>query len=51
MGLMGGMISATVLAVFFKSVFFVVVMKLFGWRKTGVGSGEASVRSVPMVAE
>jgi hypothetical protein len=46
MGLMGGMISATVLA-----VFFVVVMRLFGRRKTGVGSGEASVRSVPVAAE
>jgi multidrug efflux pump len=32
-GVMGGMISATVLAVFFVPVFFVFVMRLFGRRK------------------
>ncbi|WP_046868713.1 efflux RND transporter permease subunit [Microvirga massiliensis] len=50
-GVMGGMISATVLAVFFVPVFFVSVMKLFGRRRTGVDSGEAAARSVPMAAE
>ncbi len=42
---MGGIISATVLA-----VFFVFVMRLFGRRKIGVDSREASARSVPMAA-
>jgi multidrug efflux pump len=50
-GVMGGMISATVLAVFFVPVFFVFVMRLFGRRKTGADSEEASTRSVPMAAE
>jgi multidrug efflux pump len=50
-GVMGGMISATVLAVFFVPVFFVFVMKLFGRRKAGADSGEASTRSVPVAAE
>lgn len=36
-GVMGGMISATVLAVIFVPVFFVVVMRLFPGRKTGAG--------------
>ena len=31
-GVMGGMISATLLAVFFVPVFYVVVMKVFGRR-------------------
>ena len=30
---MGGMISATVLAIFFVPVFFVAVMRLFGRRR------------------
>ncbi|MGV6875090.1 multidrug efflux RND transporter permease subunit [Pseudochelatococcus sp. B33] len=33
-GVMGGMISATLLAVFFVPVFFVFVMRLFGGRRT-----------------
>ncbi|MGH6761140.1 MAG: multidrug efflux RND transporter permease subunit [Phyllobacterium sp.] len=33
-GVLGGMISATVLAVFFVPVFFVFVMKLFGYGRT-----------------
>jgi multidrug efflux pump len=37
-GVMGGMISATVLAVFFVPVFFVVVMRLF--RRKDVAAGE-----------
>ncbi|WP_119679394.1 efflux RND transporter permease subunit [Indioceanicola profundi] len=36
-GVMGGMISATVLAIFFVPVFFVAVMKLFS-RRTSAGS-------------
>ncbi|WP_342640385.1 efflux RND transporter permease subunit [Rhodoligotrophos ferricapiens] len=32
-GVMGGMISATVLAVFFVPVFFVFVMRIFSWRQ------------------
>jgi multidrug efflux pump len=32
-GVMGGMITATVLAIFFVPVFFVFVMKLFGYGK------------------
>ncbi|MEW5716911.1 efflux RND transporter permease subunit, partial [Pseudomonas sp. SB113] len=32
-GVMGGMISATVLAIFFVPVFYVLVMKLFGHGK------------------
>ncbi|CEJ15262.1 Toluene efflux pump membrane transporter TtgB [bacterium YEK0313] len=31
-GVLGGMITATVLAVFFVPIFFVVVSRLFGWR-------------------
>jgi len=39
-GVMGGMISATVLAVFFVPVFFVVVRRLFGGRaEKGQGNG------------
>jgi multidrug efflux pump len=37
-GVMGGMITATVLAVFFVPVFFVVVMRLF--RRKAVAEGE-----------
>jgi multidrug efflux pump len=37
---MGGMITATVLAVFFVPVFFVVVMRLF--RRKAVAEGEAA---------
>ncbi|MBB2960619.1 efflux RND transporter permease subunit [Methylobacterium sp. R2-1] len=39
-GVMGGMISATVLAVFFVPVFFVVVMRLF--RRKDVAAGETA---------
>ncbi|MGP4674348.1 multidrug efflux RND transporter permease subunit [Agrobacterium salinitolerans] len=34
-GVLGGMISATILAIFFVPVFFVFVMKIFGDRKKG----------------
>ena len=47
-GVMGGMISATVLAVFFVPVFFVFVMKLFGREKAGGGARE---RAMPVPAE
>ena len=36
-GVMGGMISATVLAVFFVPVFFVVVMRLFKRKEVAAG--------------
>jgi multidrug efflux pump len=41
-GVMGGMISATVLAIFFVPVFFVFVMKIFGWRKARGAAPEAA---------
>ena len=45
-GVMGGMVSATLLAVFFVPVFYVVVMKVFGRRKAQepatAGEGAAS---------
>ena len=47
-GVMGGMISATILAVFFVPVFFVFVMKLFGREKAEVGARE---RAIPVPAE
>ncbi|MEJ2155627.1 MAG: efflux RND transporter permease subunit, partial [Desulfobacteraceae bacterium] len=34
-GVMGGMISATVLAIFFVPVFFVVIRRIFTAKKTG----------------
>ncbi len=37
-GVMGGMISATILAVIFVPVFYVVVARLFPGRKTGAGT-------------
>ncbi len=40
-GVMGGMISATILAVIFVPVFYVVVVRLFPGRKTGVGTSHA----------
>ena len=40
-GVMGGMISATVLAVFFVPVFFVVVMRLFKRRQAAEGETPA----------
>ena len=40
-GVLGGMISATVLAVFFVPVFFVFVMTLFGRKKTEAASEAA----------
>ncbi len=45
---LGGMISATVLAVFFVPAFFVFVMKLFGRGKSK--AGEAAARSDPSLA-
>ena len=44
-GVMGGMISATVLAVFFVPVFFVVVMRLF--RRKDVLAGETAEAAPP----
>ncbi|TXM96147.1 multidrug efflux RND transporter permease subunit, partial [Methylobacterium sp. WL103] len=44
-GVMGGMISATVLAVFFVPVFFVVVMRLF--RRKDVLAGETAEAATP----
>ena len=44
-GVMGGMISATVLAVFFVPVFFVVVMRLF--RRKDVLAGETANAATP----
>lgn len=41
-GVLGGMISATVLAVFFVPVFFVFVMTLFGRKKTEEEAPEAA---------
>ncbi len=40
-GVMGGMISATILAVIFVPVFFVVVMRLFPGRKAPAEAGQA----------
>ena len=36
-GVMGGMIAATLLGIFFVPVFFVVVMKMVGWGKASNG--------------
>ncbi|MBO6559646.1 MAG: multidrug efflux RND transporter permease subunit [Nisaea sp.] len=41
-GVLGGMISATVLAVFFVPVFFVFVMRLFGRKKSEETAAEAA---------
>ena len=38
-GVLGGMISATVLAIFFVPAFFVFIMGLFGGRKTAKEEG------------
>ncbi len=38
-GVLGGMISATVLAVFFVPVFFVVVSRIMGWRDKPAPAG------------
>ncbi|CCE98189.1 multidrug-efflux system transmembrane protein [Sinorhizobium fredii HH103] len=47
-GVMGGMISATVLAIFFVPVFFVFVMKIFERRKaTGAAPRAASESATP----
>ncbi|AFL54522.1 multidrug efflux pump [Sinorhizobium fredii] len=47
-GVMGGMISATVLAIFFVPVFFVFVMKLFGrWKATGAAPQATSESATP----
>ncbi|MCP8893779.1 multidrug efflux RND transporter permease subunit [Shinella daejeonensis] len=45
-GVMGGMISATVLAVFFVPVFFVFVMRLFGY-----GKRKETAESAPTAVE
>ncbi|APX86236.1 multidrug efflux RND transporter permease subunit [Methylorubrum extorquens] len=42
-GVMGGMISATVLAVFFVPVFFVVVMRLFKRKEVAAGENAEAV--------
>ena len=47
-GVLGGMISATVLAIFFVPVFFVFIMKLFG---RGTGRSEEAPRALPEPAE
>lgn len=49
-GVFGGMVSATVLAVFFVPVFFVVVMGLFG-RRERLDSPAASPQALPPPAE
>jgi multidrug efflux pump len=41
-GVLGGMISATVLAVFLVPVFFVVVRRLFGTRRAAPAPGPQS---------
>jgi multidrug efflux pump len=41
-GVMGGMISATVLAIFFVPVFFVFMMKIFGRRKATAEAPEGA---------
>ncbi|MEO5324395.1 efflux RND transporter permease subunit [Mesorhizobium sp. CC13] len=46
-GVLGGMISATVLAVFFVPVFFVFVMKLFGRGKPAAPKVAAEAAQVP----
>ena len=50
-GVLGGMISATVLAVFFVPVFFVFVMKLFGRGKTAAKVAELAVETAQAPAE
>jgi multidrug efflux pump len=50
-GVLGGMISATVLAVFFVPVFFVFVMKLFGRGKAEAKAGEQAVETSHAPAE
>jgi multidrug efflux pump len=47
-GVIGGMLSATVLAIFFVPVFFVFVMKLFRRRKS---EGDAGIDARPVPAE
>ena len=43
-GVLGGMITATVLAIFWVPVFFVVVMRIFGRRKSAASEqGKAAV--------
>lgn len=49
-GVMGGMISATLLAIVFVPAFFVFIMKLFG-RKQKVVEAEADTETAPAVAE
>ena len=44
-GVMGGMISATILAVFFVPGFFVFVMKLFGRGNAGAARARVQCRS------
>jgi multidrug efflux pump len=50
-GVLGGMISATVLAVFFVPVFFVFVMKLFGRGKAQAETGEQASQPPRLPAE
>ena len=48
-GVMGGMISATLLAVFFVPVFYVVVMKVFGRRRPPPAAPELPASAQPEV--
>jgi multidrug efflux pump len=50
-GVLGGMISATVLAVFFVPVFFVFVMKLFGRGKAEPKASSQAVEAAQSPAE
>lgn len=50
-GVLGGMISATVLGVFFVPVSFVFVMKLFGCGKASVSTGEQVSETAQLPAE
>jgi multidrug efflux pump len=40
-GVMGGMIAATVLGIFFVPLLFVVVRRIFGWRRAEVPKSDA----------
>ena len=49
-GVLGGMISATLLAIYFVPVFFVFVLRFFG-RKTSAGGEETTTRGASTVPE
>jgi multidrug efflux pump len=40
----GGMVSATVLSIFFVPVFFIMVMKLFGTKPSHIGGDIPAVK-------